>query len=86
MNTVINNYWRFTHNKDIVPHVPPVTEFGYLHSCREVFDARTGVLHLCSEVNCEDPMCSNQYLLTQTNTDHHIYYLARRIDCSNSVI
>ena len=86
VNTVINDYWRFTHNKDIVPHVPPTAGFGYLHSCREVFEDENGELHLCSEANCEDPTCANQYSLTQTNTDDHSYYLGRRIDCENSVI
>jgi hypothetical protein len=86
VNTVINDYWRFTHNKDIVPHVPPTAGFGYLHSCREVFEDENGELHLCSEANCEDPMCANQYSLTQTNTDDHSYYLGRRIDCENSII
>jgi len=84
VNTVINDYWRFTHNKDIVPHVPP--KVGYLHSCREVFEDVTGELQLCSETNCEDPKCANQYSLTQTNTDDHSYYLGRRIDCANSII
>jgi hypothetical protein len=86
VNTVINDYWRFTHNKDIVPHVPPTAGFGYLHSCREVFEDENGELHLCSEANCEDPTCANQYSLTQTNTDDHSYYLGRRIDCENSII
>lgn len=86
VNTVIKNYWRFTHNKDIVPHVPPVSGFGYLHSCREVFEDEKGVLHLCSEGNCEDPNCANQYSLSQTNTEDHSYYLGRRIDCEHSVV
>lgn len=86
VNTVINNYWRFTHNKDMVPHVPPIEGFGYLHSCREVFEDEKGLLHLCSETNCEDLKCSNQYSLTQTNTYDHLYYLGRRIDCSNSIV
>jgi len=86
VNTIINNYWRFTHNKDMVPHVPPISGFGYLHSCREVFEDEIGNLHLCSEANCEDSKCSDQYSLSQTNTDDHSYYLGRRIDCSNSII
>jgi hypothetical protein len=86
VNTVINEYWRFTHNKDIVPHVPPIAGLGYLHSCREVFEDEFGNLNLCSEANCEDAKCANQYLLTQTNTEDHSYYLGRRIDCSNSII
>ena len=86
VNTVIEDYWRFTHNRDIVPHVPPTTGFGYLHSCREVFEDENGILNLCSETDCEDSKCANKYSLTQTNTDDHSYYLGRRIDCENSII
>jgi hypothetical protein len=86
VNTVISDYWRFTHNKDIVPHVPLSSGFGYLHSCGEVFEDGIGVLHLCSDLNCEDPTCANQYSLAQTNIYDHSYYLGRRIDCDNSVI
>jgi predicted lipase len=82
----IDEYWRTTHNKDMVPHVPPSTGFGYLHSCREVFQDEIGNLNLCSEANCEDPKCSDQYSLSQTNTDDHSYYLDHRVDCTNSVI
>lgn len=86
VNTIINDYWRFTHNKDIVPHLPPISGFGYLHSCREIFEDETGKLNVCSETNCEDPKCCNQYSLTQVNADDHMYYLGRRIDCQNSTI
>jgi len=85
VNTIIPNYWRFTHNKDIVPHVPPIAGFGYLHSCREVFEDEFGELRLCSNITCEDPKCAGQYSLTQTNTDDHSCYLGHTIDCSNSV-
>ena len=86
VNTVIKEYWRFTHNKDVVPHVPPIAGFGYLHSCREVFEDEYGELKICSETNCEDPECSNKYSLTQTNTDDHEYYLGHRVDCVSSVV
>lgn len=86
VNTLIHNYWRFTHDKDMVPHLPPIGGFGYLHSCREVFENETGNLILCSEANCEDPKCANKYSIIQTNTEDHSYYLGRRIDCNSSVI
>ena len=86
VNTVIKDYWRFTHNKDMVPHVPPTTGFGYLHSCRAVFEDESGNTHLCSELVGEDPKCADQYSLSQTNTDDHSYYLDHRVDCANSVI
>ena len=86
VNTVIRDYWRFTHNRDIVPHVPPIMALGYLHSCREVFEDERGELQICSEVDCEDPSCSNQYSISETNVDDHSYYLGHRVDCENSVL
>jgi len=86
VNTKINNHWRFVHNKDMVPHVPPMEGLGYLHSCREVFEDIDGFLKTCSEINCEDSTCANQYKLSQTNTDDHSYYLGHRVSCENSTI
>lgn len=86
VNTIINNHWRFVHNKDTVPHVPPMEGLGYLHSCREVFEDINGNLKTCSEVNCEDPSCANQYKFSQTNTEDHSYYLGHRVSCEASTI
>lgn len=85
-NTVIHEYWRTTHNKDIVPHVPPSEVFGYFHSCREIFETSTGELKICSEVNCEDPTCADQYILTKTNSEDHETYLTHRVSCEASTI
>lgn len=84
VNTVIKDYWRFTHNRDVVPHVPPIAGLGYLHSCREVFEKETGKIRVCSEVDCEDPSCAAQYSLLETNADDHSYYLGHRLDCEHS--
>jgi hypothetical protein len=86
VNTIIPEYYRTTHNKDIVPHVPPVEGFGYLHSCREIFEDSTGFLTLCSATNCEDPKCANQFNLAQTNSDDHLYYLGHHMSCSESTV
>ena len=86
VNTVITEYYRTTHNKDTVPHVPPINVFGYYHSCREVFEDETGNLTECSESNCEDTKCANQYKLKNTNTDDHLYYLGHRMSCEESAI
>lgn len=86
VNSVISNYWRFTHNKDMVPHLPPIDGFGYYHSCREVFENEVGELRICSALNCEDASCANQYSLAKTNTDDHLYYLGHRVDCDTSAI
>ena len=86
VNKKIAEYYRATHHKDIVPHVPPIEGFGYLHSCREVFEDINGNLNICSEADCEDSKCADQYKLTETNTDDHIYYLGHRLSCEESTI
>ena len=86
VNTKIAEYYRTTHNKDVVPHVPPIEVLGYLHSCREIFENSTGELTICSASNCEDPMCADQFSLTQTNIDDHSYYLGHRVSCNESTI
>jgi hypothetical protein len=86
VNSVIPNYWRFTHNKDIVPHLPPMDIMGYYHSCREVFENEQGGLRECSANNCEDASCADQYTLSKTNSDDHLVYLGHRVDCSTSTL
>ncbi len=83
-NTKIKDYWRATHNKDMVPHVPPTEGLGYFHSCGEIFEDASGTLHTCSSTVCEDPKCADQYALYQTNTDDHSYYLGHRVSCEAS--
>jgi len=83
-NSKLSNYWRTTHNKDTVPHTPPIDGFGYYHSCGEIFEDMSGVLHTCSSTDCEDPKCADQYALYQTNTDDHSYYLGHRVSCEAS--
>jgi hypothetical protein len=84
VNTKITEYYRTTHNKDIVPHVPPMEGFGYLHSCREIFEDSTGNLNVCSATNCEDPKCADQFSLVQTNGNDHSYYLGHHLSCEES--
>jgi len=86
VKTIINEYYRITHNKDMVPHVPPTDGFGYYHSCREIFEDVDGKLTMCSETNCEDPICADQYSLIKTNTDDHLYYLGHRVSCEESIM
>jgi hypothetical protein len=84
VNTLISEYYRTTHNKDIVPHVPPIEVFGYLHSCREIFEDESGNLTVCSESDCEDPKCADKYKLYQTNGDDHGVYLKHIMSCKKS--
>ena len=73
------NYWRVTHDRDLVPHLPP--KFGYRHSCGELFEDSHGDLKECSRTDCEDPQCSQQYRTIQTSTNDHLYYLGYRVNC-----
>ena len=86
VNSKITEYYRTTHNKDIVPHVPPIEGFGYQHSCKEIFEDATGKLRTCSATNCEDPTCADQFSLVQTNGDDHSYYLGHRVSCAESTV
>jgi hypothetical protein len=86
VNTKIPEYYRTTHNKDVVPHVPPESVFGYLHSCREIFEDNNGNLNVCSDTNCEDPKCADQFNLYQTNGDDHSYYLGHHLTCEDSTV
>jgi hypothetical protein len=85
VNTVIGEYWRTTHYKDIVPHVPPIL-LGYQHACGEIYEDETGTLNHCSDIFCEDTQCSNQYALVNTTTEDHSYYLGHRVNCEQSTI
>lgn len=86
VNTKLSNSWRITHHKDMVPHVPPVTGLDYYHSCREVYEDEKHTLHICSDVDGEDPTCADQYALYQTDTTDHHTYLNHDMDCETSII
>ncbi len=80
-NAMLPNYWRVTHDRDLVPHLPP--KFGYVHSCGELFEDSRGGLTECSRTECEDPKCSQQYRTIQTTTNDHLYYLGYRVNCAS---
>ena len=84
VNTKLPDMWRFTHNRDIVPHIPPIKEMNYYHSCREVFQDEKGVVKTCSNVDCEDPTCADQYSLHQTSGKDHETYLNHDLSCEAS--
>jgi hypothetical protein len=86
VNKLLLNNWRMTHTNDIVPHIPPILWLNYSHSCREVFQDSNNNLILCSNTNCEDPLCTNQYSLSQTNGSEHLYYLDHYLSCDSSIL
>jgi hypothetical protein len=75
--------YRYTHYKDIVPHIPP-NSFDYYHTCGEIYEDETGKLKNCSTYYCEDPTCSMQFLLRDTNTEDHSTYLGHYLSCETS--
>ena len=79
VNRMLPNYWRVTHDRDLVPHLPP--KIGYIHSCGELFENSEGDILDCSATDCEDTKCSQQYRTIQTKTDDHLYYLGYRVNC-----
>jgi len=107
-NSIMKEYYRFTHNRDMVPHVPPMN-MGYYHSCGEIFEKsngelvtpsaiaygvqslafdfwlrKYGSLQICSKTECEDPKCSQQYTLKETNVADHMIYLGYKMECEAS--
>ena len=83
INSKLTDFWRVTHDRDIVPHLPPMS-IGYRHSSGEVFEDLGGALHTCS--GDEDAKCSQQYRLIQTRTDDHLYYLGFRVTCDYETV
>jgi len=81
VNEKLKNVWRVTHDRDIVPHIPPQKVLDYLHSCGEVFEDAVGKIRQCSETQCEDMMCSEQYRIKNTDVKDHMVYLGRQMDC-----
>jgi len=75
--------YRFTHYKDVVPHIPP-NEMNYYHSCNEIYEDESNELYNCTL--CEDPTCSNQFSLRETNTADHSIYLGHELSCESSTI
>jgi hypothetical protein len=75
--------WRVVHAKDLVPHVPPMDYgFDYYHSCTEIFEDSESNVRKCSDVNCEDPTCGQQYAMRETNVKDHDTYLGVAMTCN----
>ncbi len=85
VNMIIDDYYRVVHNRDVVPHVPP-SQLYYYHSCTELFEDGNGNIHVCSSTNCEDPKCSDQYSIIQTNSYDHETYLGHVVSCEASIV
>jgi hypothetical protein len=80
VNMKLKSMWRFTHNRDPVPHLPPES-FGYKHACVEIFENHDSNVKECSKTNCEDPSCADQYSLSKKNASDHSIYLGYALEC-----
>lgn len=66
--------YRYTHYKDIVPHVPTVARFT--HYDLEYYENEYGnVTSICEND------CSQQFHIYETNVDDHMWYLNRYMGC-----
>ena len=84
VNTIGQTVWRFTHNKDPVPHLPPEA-MDYKHSCIEIFENEYGELYECNNHDCEDKNCADQYSFARKNASDHNIYLGYSLDCLQSI-
>jgi len=85
VNIVIKDMYRITHNRDIVPHIPP-SEMNYMHSCGEIFENVNHILVFCCFEECEGKNGINQYVLLETNQEDHFFYLQHFLDCNSSIL
>ena len=67
---------RFTHYKDVVPHVPTIR---FMHMLGEHYENEHGNITICQ--GYENETCANQHLLKDTNTNDHMYYLGYYMSC-----
>jgi len=61
---------RVTHYKDLVPHIPTVSQ-GYVHLAGEWYEDERRVLHNCT--GAEDPRCSDMWTYSANIADHFRY-------------
>jgi hypothetical protein len=60
--TLMKNFWRVTHLKDMVVHNPSSgILFQFWHVCQEEYEDAFNNVHSCSATNCEDETCADQW-------------------------
>lgn len=73
VETKVDRVNRLVHNRDIVPHLPPL-ETGYHHAAYEIFyDEAFESFTICSESG-EDKNCSNKFFPDYSFGDHGFYF------------
>jgi thioesterase domain-containing protein len=74
---VLKNSYRFTHNRDIVPHLPPhKPPLTYTHLSGEYFEDASGRVTRCE--GHESMKCSYKYW--KTNVNDHMTYLGVQVN------
>jgi hypothetical protein len=79
---VLGEQYRVTHERDPVPHLPPM-RFGFLHAPHEVWydnDGDTGYKVCHDSAEQEDPDCSDSEL--DYVVDDHLHYLGHPTGCN----
>ena len=74
IHQIMPNLYRVVHNKDLVPHVPPI-DFQYLHPAYEVlYDEEMKNYQVCNESG-EDSSCSDRFAPDYSFNDHTTYWV-----------
>lgn len=86
----VPNFWRVTHNRDLVPHTPP-EDFGFYHASNEVFFPGSDSQYQVCDGSGEDASCSNKCAkwLTCTSVADHLNYFGVSLGgdgCDASVV
>ena len=66
-------YWRITHGRDPVPHLPP-RWIGFMHVATEIFFKFDNHTHVVCDGTGEDRECSNRHWVDLSVFDHLHYY------------
>ena len=82
-NSKFPNQYRVVHYKDQVPHLAPQgAPLHYTHVKTEAYEDSDSSVRLCNSTG-EDPTCSDQWNILQTNWDDHSVYLGVVFGCGN---
>lgn len=76
MKQEVPNFWRVTHAKDLVPHVPQEA-LGFYHAATEVFFPGSDMQYQICDGSGEDPSCADRcakYLTCVSVSDHLNYF------------
>lgn len=86
----VGGFWRVTHAKDLVPHVPPES-FGFYHASTEVFFPGTDTKYQICDGSGEDSSCSDECAKTLScvSVSDHLNYFGVSLGgdgCDASVV